>query len=188
MTYGPTVKWRLPFIEKIDLHIQRKNYKTAFVALSVAACLLVLVLFSYFNGNYVSNAASRFNVKHDEVESKVFHETDPLIWKGGSIAVNSKQVGNDNEESLQNKEPIQHVETPKQIDQTNAVPKLAELKYSETDVDSTEFDDFGDDLKSSGDDADVGNETTTEEIDWNDPRLNILAMVSCMLTSYTHMY
>lgn len=47
MTYGPSLKWRFPFREKIEL--KKTDFKVLFISLCVTAAVIFLISISYYN-------------------------------------------------------------------------------------------------------------------------------------------
>lgn len=157
MTYGPDVQWRFPFQEKIEL--RKPDFRVVFLSLCVIAALIVLISFSYYTSLPVSLTLDQWQEPSQE-----------KLDVSRVTKVNAS---------------VSHV-----VVREESSDEIIELTGNDIEL---ELNIYGDslengDFESESQDTEFTNMTVLEkavplaEINWNDTRLDILHMVSLLVS------
>ncbi|XP_060570879.1 carbohydrate sulfotransferase 15-like [Ruditapes philippinarum] len=161
MTYGPSLKWRFPFQEKLEL--RKLDFRVVFITLCLVVVFIVSVSFSYYSSLPVSLTQSQLHHLH-------VLEVDRIIISNIS---KRKVASSEDDETLAKSEV-----TTKQIEKVFSKLNLniVKLNYTETNIDVAEIDSDSYDADDNSNTTLAANAAHVQGINWNDTRLDILHM------------
>ncbi|XP_053407712.1 carbohydrate sulfotransferase 15-like [Mercenaria mercenaria] len=161
MTYGPTIQWRFPFQEKLEL--RKPDFRVVFISLCLVVGLIILISFSYYSSLSVTFTSDQFQTHSTDVGR--FTKSNVSRLKVSFIV----EEDDSSETSEVTTKEIEEVFTQLNFSIVSSSDYETEKGHLETQSESLEADD--------GLNATLGTSSVLEEgFNWNDSRLDILHM------------